>query len=300
MFGTSRAIDPLTRSDEIEAEQPLIGLFMNLPLVQQHNIQIVGNLAAKETLVFAHGLGSDCTVWRYVIPAFQERYRIVLFDSAGSTCLDNKEFDVLGYQTLADYADDLLNILDYIGVSSVTVIAHSVSCTIATLAALKQPELFKQLIFICGSPRYLDDGDYIGGFTKDRIAKMFEAISTNYTNWVRTYAPIVMNNPDKPCLTEEFAGCLLQLRPDIALILLSMALLSDYRQEFAQLKLPVLVLQAQDDLFVPSQVGEYLHRVIKNSELRWIETKGHFPHLTNPTEIVEAIEDYLRAPCLTQ
>ncbi|WLT38472.1 alpha/beta hydrolase [Synechocystis sp. B12] len=33
---------------------------------------------------------------------------------------------------------------------------------------------------------------------------------------------------------------------------------------------------------------------MKNSELYWIDTPGHFPHLANPTEITKAIADYLQ------
>ncbi|MEB3249312.1 MAG: alpha/beta hydrolase [Merismopediaceae bacterium] len=133
----------------------------------------------------------------------------------------------------------------------------------------------------------------MGGLTDEQVAKMLAGMTDNYSDWIRIYSPVVMNNPQQPELAEEFAQCLLKSRPDITLVIFSMIILSDCRQEVAKLKTPVLILQPQDDPFVPTQVGEYLHQVIPNSQLRTIYSQGHFPHLSNPTEVIRAIFDYL-------
>lgn len=266
---------------------------MNL-FIKKYNIRISGNLTAKETLVFAHGFGSEQTAWRMILPAFQENYRLIVFDLIGSSFLSRENFNIHDYNTLWDYAEDLIKIGDFLELHQARLIAHSASCMIGTLAALKRPDLFKSLVFISASPRYLDEGDYLGGLTQAKVVQILEAMTTNYSNWIRTYSAVAMNNPQKPYLAEEFANCLVKLRPDIALVVFNMIISSDYRREVAKLELPTLIIQPQNDVFVPPQVGEYLHRVIKNSQLHWIMAKGHFPHLSNPSQIIQAISDYLR------
>lgn len=262
--------------------------------LSRHKIEIVGNLTAKETLVFAHGFGSVQSAWRFIIPAFQEQYRIILFDLIGSGLLGSKNFEIQDYQTFNDYARDLIKIGQLLELNQVKLIAHSASCMIGTIAALQQPNLFKEFIFIGASPRYLNDGDYVGGLTKNEVNKMLEGMSINYSYWVRNYSQKAMSNPDKAFLAEEFTQCLLKLRPDIALLVFNMIISSDYRREVAKLELPTLIIQPLDDFFVPPQVGVYLNQVIKNSQLRWLPTSGHFPHLSHPSEVIEAIFDYWR------
>jgi len=47
----------------------------------RNNVSVYGNGPA--TVVFAHGFGCDQAVWRFISPAFEERYRIVAFDLVG-------------------------------------------------------------------------------------------------------------------------------------------------------------------------------------------------------------------------
>jgi pimeloyl-ACP methyl ester carboxylesterase len=42
-------------------------------------------------------------------------------------------------------------------------LAHSVIAMIGVLAAIREPERFEKLILVGPSPRYVDDGDYVGG-----------------------------------------------------------------------------------------------------------------------------------------
>ncbi|UAJ72840.1 alpha/beta hydrolase [Synechocystis sp. PCC 7339] len=261
--------------------------------MEKYNIQVLGNANSEETLVFAHGFGSEQTAWRLVYPAFEENYRIVLFDFPGSKPANSKNFDIQNYNSLNDYADDLMEITHLAGVRRGVLIAHSASCMIGALASLRDPDLFKGMVFICGSPRYRDDGDYKGGFSQEKIGTILNEMSHNYAEWIRTYAPAAVNDPNKPELVEEFSHCLLQLRPDIGLVVFSLIIMSDYRREVAKVELPTSIVQPQEDIFVPATVGAYLYRTMKNSELYWIDTPGHFPHLANPTEIIKAITSYL-------
>ncbi|MDV3000876.1 MAG: Sigma factor SigB regulation protein RsbQ [Chroococcopsis gigantea SAG 12.99] len=265
-------------------------------MYQKHNIKLTGNLNSQKTLVFANGFGSDQQVWRHIIPSFKDEFRIVLFDLPNSNLTSNQEFDKLKYDSLHDYAEDFIDILDHLNIENAVLVGHSVSCMIGALTALKKPELIDKLIFISASPCYLNKGDYPGGLTTQKTVEILSEMADNYTGWIKKYSPIVMNNPDKPHLSEEFSSCLTKLRPDISILVFNTILKSDYRREVARLEIPVLILQPRDDVFVPVAVGEYLHKAIKNSEYRLIEALGHFPHLSNPSLVVQEINDFLNFP----
>ncbi len=120
--------------------------------MEKYNIRVLGNIEAEETLVFAHGFGSEQSVWRFVYPAFEKDYRIVLFDFPGSKLSNSKGFDIQNYNSLRDYADDLAEVTRLAKVRQGILIAHSAGCMIGVLASLRDSDLFKAMVFICGSP----------------------------------------------------------------------------------------------------------------------------------------------------
>jgi pimeloyl-ACP methyl ester carboxylesterase len=58
---------------------------LGLTLFTRHNIAVTG--AGDRTVLFANGYGCDQTMWRFVAPAFQDEYRVVLFDYVGTASL---------------------------------------------------------------------------------------------------------------------------------------------------------------------------------------------------------------------
>lgn len=267
---------------------------MKLDIFKKHNLNIIGNLNTIETLIFAHGYGSNQEAWRFITPAFEDQYQLVLFDMVGCGDSDLAAFTPQHYGSLHKYADDLIEICDELKLQQVHLIAHSVSSIIGTLAFLKRPDLFSTFVLIGASPRYLNDEGYIGGFTKQQVSKLLLDMAQNYIDWLNGFAPAVIQSPNNPELVDEFATSLAKMRPGTSIEIARKIFFCDHRSDFAQLKVPVLLLQSPDDAVVPYQVGEYLHQVIPNSQLRWISTPGHFPHMTNPREIIEAIIQHLR------
>ncbi len=116
-------------------------------------------------MFFAHGFGCDQNMWRLLAPAYADRYRTVLFDLVGSGGSDLSAYDRGQVRSLQGYADDVLEIVKEFGEGPAIFVGHSVSAMIGMLANLKPPERFAAQIMIGPSPCYINDGDYVGGFT---------------------------------------------------------------------------------------------------------------------------------------
>ena len=56
-------------------------MFMNDSVLSRNNVKVFGD--GSQPLLFAHGFGCDQHMWRYVSPAFEKDYRIILFDYVG-------------------------------------------------------------------------------------------------------------------------------------------------------------------------------------------------------------------------
>lgn len=264
-----------------------------MSILERNNVRVTGQ--GPGTIVFAHGFGCDQNMWRFIAPAYQDRYRVVLFDLVGSGLSDLGAYDRSKYDSLHGHAGDVLEILDEVAAGPVVFVGHSVSAMIGLLADLQAPGRFQAQIMVGPSPCYINDGDYVGGFDRADIEALLETLESNYLGWSSTMAPAIMGAPGQPELGAELTNSFCRTDPDIARHFARVTFLSDNRADLAQLRTPTLVLQCSDDIIAPVCVGEYMHRVLPNSTLRIIENVGHCPHMSAPDASAAAMDDFLRS-----
>ena len=262
------------------------------PALRRNNVQIHGD--GPRTLVFAHGFGCDQHMWRLLAPHFASRYRTVLFDLTGSGASDLSAYDRARHGTLHGHAQDLLDVIGATTDGPVVFVGHSVSAMIGALAEIADPSRFEAQVMIGPSPCYVNDGDYVGGFTRGDIDGLLETLESNYLGWSSTMAPAIMGAPGQPELGVELTYSFCRTDPEIAKHFARVTFLSDHRADMARIAQPTLILQCSDDIIAPLAVGEYLQRTIPGSELRIIENVGHCPHLSAPGASADAMDEFLR------
>jgi sigma-B regulation protein RsbQ len=170
------------------------GSSLTTSISQRHNINMAGS--GDKTILFAHGYGCDQVMWRFLVPSFQEGYRVVLFDHVGAGKSDLSYYSREKYGTLDGYAQDVLDIIDSVGGTPVVFVGHSVSAMIGVLAAIKRPRVFDRLVLIGPSPCYINDGDYTGGFSKTHIEGLLQTLDENHLGWSKAMAPVIMKNAE--------------------------------------------------------------------------------------------------------
>lgn len=244
-------------------------------------------------MIFSHGYGCDQNMWRFVAPAFEDEYRVVLFDHVGAGLSDHTAYSLGRYDSLRGYASDLLEICRELDLKRAIFVGHSVSSMIGVIAAVEEPERFDKLVLVGPSPRYIDDGDYSGGFSREDIDGLLESLESNYLGWSSAMAPVIMGNPDRPELGAELTNSFCRTDPEIARHFARATFLSDNRADLSKVTARTLVLQCSDDVIAPQSVGEYVHRQIPGSELVLMKATGHCPNLSAPEETVAAIKAFL-------
>jgi len=259
----------------------------------RNNVNVSGHGGA--TVVFLHGFGCDQTVWRFLLPAFEERYRIIAFDLVGSGNSDLSAYDRTKYNTLQGHVDDLLEIVDEFADGPVVFIGHSVSAIIGMLAGIQAPERFLAQVMMSPSPCYIDNTDYRGGFTRHDIDELLDTMDANYLGWSSGVAPIIMGAPDAPALTTELADKFCRNDPDIARHFARVGFTADHRADLPRVRVPTLVIQASDDALAPLGVGNYMHRHMPGSRLDVVRNIGHCPHMSAPEASTRATLDFLDA-----
>jgi sigma-B regulation protein RsbQ len=259
----------------------------------RHNTRIAGRPAGAPAMVLAHGFGCDQSMWRLVAPAFEDDYRVVLFDHVGAGGSDLTAYDPDRHASLEGYADDVVELLEELALGPVVFVGHSVSATIALLAAARRPELFDRLVLVGPSPRYIDDDGYRGGFAAEEIDELLATMDANYLGWSAFIAPVIMGNADRPELGEELTNSFCRTDPAIAKRFARTTFLSDNRADLAGVRTPSLVVQCREDAIAPVEVGEYVHDRLADSKLVLIDAVGHCPNLSAPEELITAMREYL-------
>ncbi|MFF5900648.1 alpha/beta fold hydrolase [Streptomyces argenteolus] len=261
---------------------------------RRNNVTVTGRPDGP-VLLLAHGFGCDQNMWRLVVPALAENYRVVLFDYVGSGRSALGAWDEERYSSLAGYAADALEVCEELDLRDVVFVGHSVSAMVGVLAAAQAPGRISRLVMVAPSPRYIDDEGYRGGFSADDIEELLEALESNYLGWSAAMAPVIMGNDDRPELGQELTASFCATDPDMARVFARTTFLSDSREDLRTVAVPTLVLECRQDVIAPREVGAYVHAMIPGSRLATLEATGHCPQLSAPEATAEAILSFVGA-----
>jgi len=261
--------------------------------VVERNAVTISGVAEGRPMVFVHGFGCDQAMWRFVAPDFEVDHRVVLLDLVGAGRSDLSAYDPEKYSSLQGYASDIVEICRELDLRDVVLVGHSVSAMIGVLACREAPELFAALVMVGPNPRYVDDGEYVGGFSRTDISGLLDALDANHLGWSTQMAPVIMGNPEHPELAEELTNSFCRTDPGIAAQFARVTFLSDNRADLPAVGVPTLVLQCSEDAIAPETVGRFVHEHVPDSVFTQLKATGHVPHLSAPEETTAAIRAFL-------
>ncbi|MER6401820.1 alpha/beta hydrolase [Kitasatospora sp. NPDC001603] len=259
---------------------------------RRNNVRFAGP-ADGPVVVLAHGFGCDQNMWRLIVPALAERYRVVLFDYVGSGGSDFSTWSEERYSSLRGYAQDVVEVCEELDLHDAVFVGHSVSAMVGVLAAEAAPQRIGALVMVAPSPCYIDGEDYRGGFSTEDIEELLTSLESNYLGWSSAMAPVIMGNPERPELGQELTNSFCATDPDIARVFARTTFLTDSRGDLASVRVPTLVLECSQDVIAPREVGAYVRSAIPSSRLVTLDATGHCPQLSAPEATAEAILAFL-------
>ena len=259
-------------------------------VLARNNVNVSGS---GTPMLFAHGYGCDQNMWRHITPSFRATHKLVLFDHMGMGRSDASAFAPTKYQGLHAYADDMLEVCRALDLKDVVFVGHSVGAMIGILAAIEEPTRFAKLVLIGPSPRYIDEGEYVGGFSREALEALLEALCSDYVESSQQLAPMIMGNDDRPELSRELADSFCRTNPELARHFARITFMSDNRRALKNVRTLSLIVQCSYDAIAPLAVGRYVHEQIPNSQFVVMRATGHCPNLSAPEETIASIKAFL-------
>jgi 3-oxoadipate enol-lactonase len=236
-------------------------------------------------LIFINSLGSDLRIWQEVAPALTEQFRVVLYDKRGHGLSDAPPPPY----SIDDHTDDLIALLDYIGIERASVVGLSVGGMIAQRMAVRLPDRVQSITLCCtaakiGTPELW--ADRIGVVEQDGIEPIADAILQ------RWFTP-----PFRETRADELAGWrnMLVRTPAHGYAGTCAAIRdADLRPDAGLIAVPTLCVAGDEDGSTPAEVVKGTADLIPGARFALIEGAGHIPCVEKPAELSEIIKQHLK------
>ncbi|UOR06884.1 alpha/beta hydrolase [Hymenobacter aerilatus] len=260
-------------------------------VLQRYNVRVQGQ--GEQTLLFCNGLGCSQEIWQYLTPRLSTRYQLVLFDYPGTGNAQPDAYDAQRHSTLHGYTEDIITICGALEIQRVVLVGHSVGASIALLTAVQAPALVSSVVLLAPSPYYLNEPEYYGGFERVDVEQLLVLMEQDYDGWATLLSSLLMGPQNPATLGEQLNGFFCQADHVITKNLARLTFYADVRAYVPAVRMPTLILQCQQDVAAPKEVGDYLLRHLPQGALVSMQATGHCPHLSAPLETLTFIETFL-------
>lgn len=260
-----------------------------MPTVQRNGLDIHFTVhGAGRPVVLGHSFLCSADMWAPQVPPLAEDYRVINVDARGHGASGHAR---TGF-TLYDMVDDVLAVMDHLGVDRAVWAGLSIGGMVALRAALVARERVEALILLdtdAGAERGWNRLKYsaMGAIARalgvrpllPRIARqMFGATSLR----------------QKSALVDEWNQRFTRVHvPSMMQTLKALNGRDDLLARLPHIRVPALVLVGTEDRSLPPERSRVLARGLPNAQLMEIEAAGHLSNLEQPEAVTAAMRRFL-------
>jgi aminoacrylate hydrolase len=234
------------------------------------------------------GLGGVGSYWAPNIPAFSQKYQVVIHDHRGTGQSSRSEIRY----SVEQMTDDLLAVMDHLGIDKAHLVGHSTGGAIGQTMAVMHPDRLISLVIYAS-------------WTKSDpfFERVFEArrtllIKSGAAAYIRS-TPVFLYpnwwiNSNIDLLEERERATIPTFPPaEIAAGRIDAILEFDRTADLGRIRTPTMVICAKDDILTPPYFSRELARIIPKAQLVELERGGHCASETNTREFDEAVLQFI-------
>lgn len=248
-----------------------------------------------ETIIFIHGITTYSFIWENIVPRFSGNYHTITIDLLGCGDSDkplDKEY------SLTSHAERLFEFVKALNISKFHLVGHDLGGGITQIFSVNHPEYLYDITLINSVAYDFWPVQPIIAMKTPIIRQLAMAtldfgvfkliIQRGVFNKERVNDEL-MRHFWKPMLTQEgrkaflhFAGCLDNKN------------LTDISDKLHKIKLPLLIIRGENDVYLSSEIARKLHSNIPTSKLVLIPNSGHFIQVDEPELVANSILAFYR------
>lgn len=242
-------------------------------------------------LILSSGLGGSAGYWAPNIPALAAHFRVIAYDHRGTGRSDRALPDVV---TVDDFADDMLALMDALGIERAHIVGHAAGGVAGLALALKAPERLDRLMVVNGwasaDPHFLRCFDARLALLRHAGVEAFlraQPIFLYPADWISANSAVL--DGELPHQVATFPGMAAMEKRIAALAAF------DARGALSHLAEKMRLLIARDDMLVPRSAGMRLARELGGAAVDVMPWGGHGCNVTDPTLFNTLVLDFLRS-----
>jgi pimeloyl-ACP methyl ester carboxylesterase len=239
-----------------------------------------------DAIVFSHGLFMDHSMFASQVAALQDRWRCIAWDERGHGQTDSTA-DAFSYW---DSANDLLGLLDRLGIERAVLAGMSQGGYLSLRAALTAPERVRALVLMDTQPGVEDPAKKPG---YDQLLAAWVAPDGPPQEVLDTVAQIILG-PGYDGTPEWQARWRAMPKETVQQVYDTlMSREDDVTPRLGELTMPALIVHGSDDLAIELDRAEAFAAAMPSAELAVVDGAGHAANLTHPGEVNAALEPFL-------
>ncbi|HYX94672.1 MAG TPA: 3-oxoadipate enol-lactonase [Geodermatophilus sp.] len=241
--------------------------------------------ADAPVVVLSNSLGATRGMWDPQVPALAERYRVVAYDTRGH----GDSPSPAGPWSLDDLVDDVVALLDRLGVQRAHVAGLSLGGMTALRLAAREPARVDRLVALATSAKP-DPQGFLDRAAAARSGGTAPLASTVVSRWLTPgYAA------EHPDLVARLEAMIAGADDEGYALCCEVVAAVDLREDLGRITAPTLVVSGAEDPALPPPHQQAIAEGIAGASLVSVSPGAHLPNLEQPLEVTGALLAHLDA-----
>jgi len=245
-----------------------------------NGINLAYNRRGKGTpLMLVHGFPLDSTSWNETVPLLENTFDVIQPDLRGF----GKSTTVETQYTVSDMADDLVGLLDHLGIEKTALAGHSMGGYIALALAKKYPQRVSALGLI-SSQAAADSAERKEGRYKTAADVAEKGVGVV----VESMTPKLSADTRVQAFVHDLMGQ--QSKPAMIGALKAMAEREDYFSFLSQATCPIVLVHGSADALIPIDRAKEIKAAVPSARFVELQGAGHMPMMELAKETAKALQ----------
>ncbi len=233
----------------------------------------------KPVVIFFHGASLSKEFWDIHVDGLKDCANPIAVDLPG-----HGGTKLLSKDTIKDFSNDIMDFIRSLDVRGpVIVCGMSMGGAVAQQLLIDYPDSFKAGILINTGARL------------KVLPMIFDMVNADYEGYIKNTAQFSISGKSDletiQALAKSFTG---NCSAETTINDFNACNSFDIMERAGDIKCPVLIIAATEDMSTPLKYGKWLHDNITGSEFVEIQDAGHFSPLEKPEEVGGAIRAFIR------
>jgi aminoacrylate hydrolase len=243
-----------------------------------------------EPLLLVPGLSGRGSFWAAQVADLARDFRVIVHDHRGTARSTHSRIRY----SVEQMADDVIRLMDALGVDSAHLAGHSTGGAIGQVLALEHPRRLRSLVL---SATWAGPDPYFRRLFESRKGVLLGQGVEAYLRASALYmSPPAWVSAHDALLDEQLAASLAEAAPvEVTASRIDAILRHDRRARLHEIRLPALVIVAQDDAITPRFYSDELASRVPGAKLVVLDTGGHAAPMIAAGAYNAAVGAFLRA-----